>query len=136
MVTGERTVSQSLKSASYACAEGAIAAGCRFYADYPAEPSIEVAEHMSRRLPQIGGHYLQMEDQTASVAAALGASTGGLKSMAAVSGPELSATISGNIVLDVMAEAPCVLLNIQSGEADGCLLGLAGQGETANRRSS
>jgi 2-oxoglutarate ferredoxin oxidoreductase subunit alpha len=133
VVMGESRAMQSLKSASYACSEGAIAAGCTFYSDYPAEQFAELGERMSHRLPQVGGHYLQMGDQTGCIAAALGASSGGLKSMAAASGPELSAAILGSAAMD--AETPCVLLNIQSMESDGDLLGLASQRETTHARS-
>ena len=69
-----------------ACAEGAIAAGCRFYAGYPITPSTEIAEMLSRELPKIGGKFIQMEDEIASLAACIGASVGGLKSMTATSG--------------------------------------------------
>lgn len=61
----------------YACCEGALAAGCRFFAGYPITPATEIAERMSRRLPEVGGIYIQMEDEIASIAAILGASWGG-----------------------------------------------------------
>jgi len=73
-----------------ACAEGAIAAGCRFFAGYPITPATEIAERMARRLPQVQGICIQMEDEIASVAAILGASWGGTKSMTATSGPGFS----------------------------------------------
>ena len=69
-----------------ACAEGAIAVGCRFFAGYPITPATEIAERMSSRLPRIGGIYIQMEDEIASMNAILGASWGGIKSMTATSG--------------------------------------------------
>ena len=73
-----------------ACAEGAISAGCRFFAGYPITPATEVAERMSLRLPQVGGVYIQMEDEIASMGAVLGASWAGLKSMTSTSGPGFS----------------------------------------------
>lgn len=73
-MAGKDDVKEPLKSGSFACAEGAIAAGCRFYAGYPSTPTSEIAEHMSSHLPQVGGHYLQMEDESGSIAAILGAS--------------------------------------------------------------
>ena len=73
-----------------ACCEGAIAAGCRFFAGYPITPATEVAERMSERLPEIDGIYIQMEDELASMAAILGASWGGAKAMTSTSGPGFS----------------------------------------------
>ncbi len=95
-----------------ACAEGAIAAGCRFFAGYPITPSSEIAEHMARRLPQVGGVYAQMEDELASLAAVLGASNAGVKAMTATSGPGFSLMLE-NLGLGVMLEAPCVIVNVQ-----------------------
>lgn len=71
-----------------ACAEGAIAAGCRFFAGYPITPATEIAERMAQRLPVLGGTYIQMEDEIASMAAILGSSWAGVRSMTATSGPE------------------------------------------------
>jgi 2-oxoglutarate ferredoxin oxidoreductase subunit alpha len=62
---------------------GAIAAGCRFFGGYPITPSTEIAEMLSRELPKVGGKFIQMEDEIASLAACIGASVGGLKSMTA-----------------------------------------------------
>ncbi len=73
-----------------ACSEGALYAGCRFYAGYPITPSTEVAEILSVRLPKIGGVFMQMEDEIASICAIIGASLGGLKSLTATSGPGFS----------------------------------------------
>ncbi|MEM2975521.1 MAG: 2-oxoacid:acceptor oxidoreductase subunit alpha, partial [Candidatus Bathyarchaeia archaeon] len=77
-------------SGDVACAEGAIAAGCRFFAGYPITPATEIAERMAQRLPQVGGVYIQMEDEIGSLAAVLGASYAGVKSMTATSGPGFS----------------------------------------------
>jgi len=97
-----------------ACAEGAIAAGCRFFAGYPITPATEIAEHLSQRMPQIGGIYIQMEDEIGSMAAVIGASYAGLKSMTATSGPGFS-LMQENIGLAVMTEAPCVIVDVMRG---------------------
>jgi len=94
-----------------ACAEGALAAGCRFFAGYPITPATEIAEHMSRRLPEVGGVYLQMEDELASMAAVIGASYAGVKSMTATSGPGFS-LMQENIGLAAMTETPCVVVDV------------------------
>lgn len=91
---------------------GAIAAGCRFYAGYPITPSTEVAEILSRELPKVGGKFIQMEDEIASMAAIVGASVGGLKSMTATSGPGFS-LMQENIGYAAMTEIPCVIVNVQ-----------------------
>ncbi|MCX7981454.1 MAG: 2-oxoacid:acceptor oxidoreductase subunit alpha [Syntrophales bacterium] len=96
----------------HACCEGAIAAGCRFFAGYPITPATEVAERMSIRLPQVGGIYIQMEDEIASMAAILGASWGGVKAMTSTSGPGFSLMME-NIGLGVCTETPCVICNVQ-----------------------
>jgi len=91
---------------------GAIAAGCRFYAGYPITPSTEVAEILSRELPKVGGKFIQMEDEIASMAAIIGASVGGLKSMTATSGPGFS-LMQENIGYAAMTEIPCVVVDVQ-----------------------
>ncbi|MDH5375399.1 MAG: 2-oxoacid:acceptor oxidoreductase subunit alpha, partial [Candidatus Bathyarchaeota archaeon] len=73
-----------------ACAEGAIVAGCRFFAGYPITPATEIAERMAQRLPEVGGVYIQMEDELASLTAVIGASYACVKSMTATSGPGFS----------------------------------------------
>lgn len=95
-----------------ACAEGAIYAGMRFYAGYPITPSTEIAEILARRLPQVGGRFIQMEDEIASMAAVVGASLTGAKSMTATSGPGFSLK-QENIGYACMAEIPCVIVNVQ-----------------------
>lgn len=95
-----------------ASAEGAIAAGCTFFGGYPITPATEIAEVMSRRLPQVGGTFIQMEDEIASMAAIIGAAVGGAKSMTATSGPGFS-LMQENIGYAVMAEIPCVVVNVQ-----------------------
>jgi 2-oxoglutarate ferredoxin oxidoreductase subunit alpha len=95
-----------------ACAEGAIAAGCRFFAGYPITPATEIAEVLARQLPKVGGKFIQMEDEIASIAAVIGASVGGAKSMTATSGPGLSLMLE-NIGYAAMAEIPCVIVDVQ-----------------------
>lgn len=95
-----------------AIAMGALAAGCRFYAGYPITPSTEVAEVMSRELPKVGGKFIQMEDEIASMAAIIGGRVGGLKSMTATSGPGFS-LMQENIGYAAIAEIPCVVVNVQ-----------------------
>ncbi len=95
-----------------ACAEGAIAAGCRFFAGYPITPATEIAEVLSRRLPQVGGKFIQMEDEIGSIAAVIGASVGGAKAMTATSGPGFS-LMQENIGYAAMAEIPCVIVDVQ-----------------------
>ena len=103
-----------------ACAEGAISAGCRFFAGYPITPATEVAERMSERLPEVGGIYIQMEDEIASMNAVLGASWAGVRAMTATSGPGFSLMME-NLGLGIMLETPCVLVNIQrAGPSTGC----------------
>ena len=97
-----------------ACAEGALAAGCSFFAGYPITPATEVAERMAERLPQVGGVYVQMEDELASMAAVVGASCAGARAMTSTSGPGFSLMME-NIGLAAMLEAPCVVVNIMRG---------------------
>ena len=94
-----------------ASALGALAAGCRFFAGYPITPSSEIAEIMSRELPKVGGKFIQMEDEIASIAAVIGASVGGLKAMTATSGPGLS-LMQENIGYAIVTEIPCVIINV------------------------
>ncbi|MBN1179435.1 MAG: 2-oxoacid:acceptor oxidoreductase subunit alpha [Anaerolineae bacterium] len=105
-------MSPMLMQGDEACAEGAIAAGCRFFAGYPITPATEVAEVMARRLPQVDGFFIQMEDEIASMAAIIGAAVGGAKSMTATSGPGLS-LMQENIGYAAMAEIPCVVVDVQ-----------------------
>jgi 2-oxoglutarate/2-oxoacid ferredoxin oxidoreductase subunit alpha len=97
-----------------ATAEGALAAGCRFAAGYPITPATEVAERLAERLPVVGGTFLQMEDEIASIAAVIGASWGGKKSMTATSGPGISLMLE-NIGFGLGTETPCVIVNVMRG---------------------
>ncbi|MGC8762459.1 MAG: 2-oxoacid:acceptor oxidoreductase subunit alpha [Acidobacteriota bacterium] len=101
-------------SGNEACAEGAVAAGCRFFAGYPISPSSEIAEKMSGRLPKIGGKFIQMEDEIASIGAIIGARLAGLKAMTATSGPGFS-LMQENLGYAAMAEVPIVLVNVMRG---------------------
>ncbi len=116
-----------------ACAEGALAAGCRFFAGYPITPATEVAERMSRRLPQVGGMYIQMEDEIASMAALLGASWGGKKAMTSTSGPGFSLMME-NLGLGIITETPCVVCNVQRGGPSTGLPTLVGQADMMQAR--
>ena len=97
-----------------ACAAGAIAAGCRFFAGYPITPASEIAERLSVRLPQVEGTFIQMEDEIASMGAIIGASLAGAKSMTATSGPGFS-LMQENLGYACIAEVPCVVVNVMRG---------------------
>lgn len=102
-----------------AMTEGAIAAGARFYAGYPITPSTEVAETSAARLPEVGGLYVQMEDEIGSIAAMIGAACAGKKSYTATSGPGFS-LMQENLGVAVMGEVPCVVIDVQrSGPSTG-----------------
>ncbi len=101
-----------LMQGNEACAEAAISAGVRFFAGYPITPSTEIAERMATRLPEVGGVFIQMEDEIASMAAVIGASIGGKRALTATSGPGFSLK-QENIGYAVMAEIPCVIVNVQ-----------------------
>ncbi len=103
-----------LMQGNEACGWGALAAGCRFFAGYPITPSTEIAELLARNLPKIKGYFIQMEDEIASIAAIIGASVAGSKSMTATSGPGFS-LMQENLGYAYMAEVPCVVVNVQRG---------------------
>ncbi|MFQ5898855.1 MAG: 2-oxoacid:acceptor oxidoreductase subunit alpha [Candidatus Methylomirabilia bacterium] len=117
----------------HACAEGALAAGCRFFAGYPITPSTEVAERLARRLPEAGGLFVQMEDELASMAAIIGASVAGTRAMTATSGPGFSLMME-NVGLATMMEVPCVVVNIQRGAPSTGLPTLVGQADVMQAR--
>lgn len=98
---------------------GAVAAGARFYAGYPITPSSEIAELAAAELPRLGGVYVQMEDELASMAAIIGASLAGMPAFTATSGPGFS-LMQENLGVAYMAEAPCVVMNVmRSGPSTG-----------------
>ncbi|NCO61444.1 MAG: 2-oxoglutarate synthase subunit alpha [Deltaproteobacteria bacterium CG_4_8_14_3_um_filter_51_11] len=111
-----------------ACAEGALAAGCSFFGGYPITPATEIAERMSERLPEIGGTFIQMEDEIAAIAAVLGASCAGAKAMTATSGPGFSLMME-NLGLAACTETPCVVVDVQRA---GPSTGLPTQGAQAD----
>lgn len=132
MTEGQRT-GEFFLSGDEACAEGALAAGCRFFAGYPITPATEIAEHMSERLPEVGGTYIQMEDELASMAAVLGAAWGGMRAMTATSGPGFSLMME-NIGLGAMLETPCVVVDMQRAGPSTGLPTLTGQGDMMQAR--
>ncbi|MHA1694466.1 MAG: transketolase C-terminal domain-containing protein [Candidatus Helarchaeota archaeon] len=95
-----------------AMAEGAIAAGCRFFAGYPITPQNEVPQHLSQRLPEVGGRFIQMEDEIGSINAVVGASFAGLKAMTSTSGPGFS-LMQETISMAANNEIPCVICDVQ-----------------------
>ncbi len=101
-----------LMQGNEAAVEGAIAAGMRVFAGYPITPSTEIAEQSALRLPQVGGKFIQMEDEISSIAAVLGASVAGVKAMTATSGPGFS-LMQENLGYGAMAEIPCVIVDVQ-----------------------
>ena len=117
----------------HACAEGALAAGCRFFGGYPITPSTEVAEWLARRLPEVGGLFVQMEDELASMAAIVGASVAGARAMTATSGPGFSLMME-NLGLAAMMEVPCVVINVQRGGPSTGLPTLVGQADVMQAR--
>ena len=114
-------------SGNEACAEAAIIAGCRFFAGYPISPANEIPEHLSERLPQVDGIFMQMEDEIASLGAVMGASWAGRKAMTATSGPGFS-LMQETIGWGFMTETPCVIVDVQrvgpgTGQATKCAQG-------------
>jgi len=99
---------------NHAVAEGALYAGCRFFGGYPITPSTEVAERMAERLPQVGGRFIQMEDEIAAIAAVIGASIGGVKALTATSGPGLSLK-QENLGYAMLCEIPIVVVDVMRG---------------------
>ncbi|MBN2198551.1 MAG: 2-oxoacid:acceptor oxidoreductase subunit alpha [Candidatus Aminicenantes bacterium] len=117
----------------FALAEGALAAGCRFFAGYPITPSTETAERFSERIPFVGGMFIQMEDEIASIAALIGASWSGKKVMTVTSGPGFSLMME-NIGLAAMQEVPLVIANVQRGGPSTGLPTLTGQQDMMQAR--
>jgi 2-oxoglutarate ferredoxin oxidoreductase subunit alpha len=117
----------------FACGEGAMAAGCRFVAGYPITPSTEVVERISRRFPTMGGTFIQMEDELASMAAVAGAAWTGTKVMTVTSGPGFSLMME-NLGLAIMMETPCVVVNVQRGGPSTGLPTMVGQADMMQAR--
>jgi 2-oxoglutarate ferredoxin oxidoreductase subunit alpha len=116
-----------------ACVEAALYAGMDFFAGYPITPSTEIAELMAVRLPQKGGMFVQMEDEIASICAIIGASLTGRKVMTATSGPGFSLMQEG-LGYAVMAEIPCVVVNVQRGGPSTGLPTKVSQGDVNQAR--
>lgn len=117
-----------LETGNYAITEGAIIAGCRFFCGYPITPATELAEAMSFRLPQMGGTFLQAEDECAALHMCIGAALGGLKSMTATSGPGYI-LYSDPYGWAIGCETPVVVINSgRVGPVSG-ITGAPGQGE-------
>ncbi len=117
----------------HACCEGALAGGCRFVAGYPITPSTEVVERFSRRIPLVGGMFIQMEDELASSIALQGAVWAGKKAMTVTSGPGFSLMME-HIGLAAMTECPCVFVNVQRGGPSTGLPTLPGQADMMQAR--
>jgi len=111
-MAGTRQKTERFWSGNEACAEGALAAGCRFFAGYPISPSSEIPELLSKRLPMVGGILLQMEDEIASIGAVMGASWAGKKAMTATSGPGFT-LMQETLGWAFMTETPCVVVDVQ-----------------------
>ncbi len=114
-------------------AQAAIAAGCNFYGGYPITPSSEIAAVMAERLPEIGGTFIQMEDEIAAMGAVIGASLAGAKSLTATSGPGFSLKME-HIGYACMAEVPCVIVNVMRGGPSTGLPTALGQGDVMQAR--
>jgi len=116
-----------------AVAEGALRAGCRFFAGYPITPATEISEVLSVRLPKVDGTFVQMEDEIASLGAVIGASLTGVKSMTATSGPGFS-LMQENLGLAIIAEVPCVIVNVMRGGPSTGLPTFPAQGDVMQAR--
>lgn len=110
----KRHNNEKLLQGNEAIVEGALRAGCKFFAGYPITPATEISEVMSQRLPAVDGTFIQMEDEIASMGAVIGASLAGVKSMTATSGPGFS-LMQENIGYACIAEVPCVVVNVMRG---------------------
>lgn len=124
---------QLLLQGNEAIVEGALAAGCRFFAGYPITPATEISEVMSYRLPAVDGTFIQMEDEIASLGAVIGASLSGVKSMTATSGPGFS-LMQENLGFACVAEVPCVIVNVMRGGPSTGLPTNVSQGDVMQAR--
>jgi len=97
---------------SDACVEGAILAGCRYYAGYPITPASEIMEKAAERMPQVGGRFIQMEDEISSACSLIGASWAGTKAMTATSGPGFSLMMEA-VSFAIISETPFLIVNVQ-----------------------
>lgn len=122
-----------LMQGNEACAEAAVVAGCRFFAGYPITPSSEIAEELAKLLPRVGGKFIQMEDEIGAMAACIGASIGGSKTMTATSGPGFSLK-QENLGFAVYTEIPCVVVNVMRGGPSTGLPTSPAQGDVMQAR--
>ena len=120
-------------SGDHACTEGALAVGCRFVAGYPITPSTDIVERVAERMPELGGTFIQMEDELASAMAVLGASWGGVKAMTVTSGPGFS-LMQETIGFAAMTETPCVFVDVQRGGPSSGLPTLPAQADMMQAR--
>ena len=116
-----------------ACCEGALAAGCRFSAGYPITPSTEIVERFAQRVPQLGGMFIQMEDELAASIAIQGAVWAGAKSFTVTSGPGFSLMME-HLGYAAMTETPCVIVDVQRGGPSTGLPTLPGQADMMQAR--
>ena len=110
----KRRLKEVLLQGNEAVVEGALRAGCRFFAGYPITPATEISEILSIKLPRVDGTFIQMEDEIASLGSVIGASLAGVKSMTATSGPGFS-LMQENLGFAIIAEVPCVIVNVMRG---------------------
>ena len=132
-MTNSRSKKRCLLQGNEAIVEGALAAGCRFFAGYPITPASEISEILSVRLPRLDGTFIQMEDEIASMGAIIGASLAGVKSMTATSGPGFS-LIQENLGFACIAEVPCVVVNVMRGGPSTGLPTSPAQGDVMQAR--
>lgn len=132
-MAADKSPPKHLLQGNEAIVEGALAAGCRFFAGYPITPASEISELMSVRLPQVDGTFIQMEDEIASMGAVVGASLAGVKSMTATSGPGFS-LMQENLGFACMTEVPCVVVNVMRGGPSTGLPTSPAQGDVMQAR--
>ena len=133
MIANNKSGRPMLLQGNEAMVEGALAAGCRFFAGYPITPATEISEAMSWRLPALGGTFVQMEDEIASMGAVIGASLAGVKAMTATSGPGFS-LMQENLGFACIAEVPCVIVNVMRGGPSTGLPTHVSQGDVQQAR--
>jgi len=129
----KRNLKEVLLQGNEAVVEGALRAGCRFFAGYPITPATEISEILSVRLPKVDGTFIQMEDEIASLGAVIGASLAGVKAMTATSGPGFS-LMQENLGFAVIAEVPCVIVNVMRGGPSTGLPTFPAQGDVMQAR--
>lgn len=131
--TQDQSRKEVLLQGNEAIVEGALRAGCRFFAGYPITPATEISEILSARLPMVDGTFIQMEDEIASLGAVIGASLAGVKSMTSTSGPGFS-LMQENLGFAAIAEVPCVIVDVMRGGPSTGLPTLPSQGDVMQAR--